>query len=169
MKDYYVIDAYNVIHAWAKLKYELEENLEEARMKFIEMMREYQSFKGIRIIIVFDAHLSKKSVGLEENVMGIEIIYTKYRETADSYIEKRIASLLKRARVTVVTSDWAEQQVVFGEGALRMSARELINDYNHIKNKIRSNATKQINQRESVENRLTDEVIEKLKKMVHGK
>ncbi|MCD5410367.1 MAG: NYN domain-containing protein [Clostridiales bacterium] len=169
MKEYYVIDAYNVIHAWSKLKCELEENLEEARVKFIEMMREYQSFKGIKIIIVFDAHLSKKSIGVEENVKGIEIIYTKYRETADSYIEKRIVSLLKKAKITVVTSDWAEQQVVFGEGALRMSARELIIDYDHIKNKIRSNPANQINHRESVENRLTDEVIEKFKKMVRGK
>jgi len=163
------MDAYNVIYAWPVLQKEAEENLEEARAKFIEMMREYQSFKGVSIIIVFDAHLSKKSIGLKEDVKGIEIIYTKYRETADSYIEKRMASLLKRAKVTVVTSDWAEQQIVFGGGALRMSSRELVIDYDSIKNKIRSSATKQIKRRETVENRLTEEVIEKLKKMVQDK
>ncbi|MGV8154057.1 MAG: NYN domain-containing protein [Alkaliphilus sp.] len=169
MKEYFVIDAYNVIHAWPKLKQELDRNLEEARIKFIEMMREYQSIKGINIIIVFDAHLSKKSIGIEENIKGIEIVYTKYRETADSYIEKRMPSLVKKTKVTVVTSDWSEQQIVFGEGALRMSARELVIDYNHIKNKIRSKESKQINNRESVENRLSNDMIEKLKKMVNDK
>ncbi|MCD5413396.1 MAG: NYN domain-containing protein [Clostridiales bacterium] len=168
MKEYFVIDAYNVIHAWPVLKNELGRNLEEARNKFIEMMREYQTIKGVNIIVVFDAHLSKKSIGLKEDLKGIEVVYTKYTETADSYIEKRMSVLVKKARVTVVTSDWSEQQVVFGEGALRMSARELIIDYNSVKSKIR-NAGKQLKQRDSVENRLSEEVIGKLKNIMRDR
>ena len=49
----------------------------------------------------------------------------KEYQTADSYIEKFIASLSKYDDVKVATSDYAEQQIVLGKGATRITSREL--------------------------------------------
>ena len=46
-------------------------------------------------------------------------------ETADSYIEKTVHAIAKESDVTVATSDAAEQIIIWGSGARRLSAREL--------------------------------------------
>ena len=45
--------------------------------------------------------------------------------TADTYIEKATHRLAKENKVTVATSDGMEQLIILGQGALRLSAREL--------------------------------------------
>jgi len=56
----------------------------------------------------------------------LEVIFTEEGETADSYIERIAGELNNRlTQVTVATSDLAEQWVIFSQGALRTSAREL--------------------------------------------
>ncbi|MBQ4158854.1 MAG: NYN domain-containing protein, partial [Clostridia bacterium] len=46
-------------------------------------------------------------------------------ETADSYIEKTAYEISKYNSVRVATSDALEQMIIFGSGALRVSAQEL--------------------------------------------
>ncbi|HAJ73395.1 MAG TPA: translation elongation factor G, partial [Lachnospiraceae bacterium] len=46
-------------------------------------------------------------------------------ETADAYIEKTVHDIGHRHNVTVATSDGLEQMIILGEGAVRLSAREL--------------------------------------------
>lgn len=55
----------------------------------------------------------------------LTVIYTKEGQTADQYIEKFVLENIKKLRITVATSDGLEQMMVFGQGALRMPAREL--------------------------------------------
>ena len=51
------------------------------------------------------------------------MVYTKEAETADAYIEKTTYELSrKKYRVRVATSDYAEQMIILGHGALRLSA-----------------------------------------------
>ena len=51
------------------------------------------------------------------------VVYTKEAETADAYIEKTTYELSrKKYRVRVATSDYAEQMIILGHGALRLSA-----------------------------------------------
>ena len=50
------------------------------------------------------------------------MVYTKEAETADAYIEKTTYELGKKHRVRVATSDGAEQLIILGHGALRLSA-----------------------------------------------
>ena len=55
----------------------------------------------------------------------VEIIYTRKNETADERIEKLTLELSgRRVQIYVATSDMTEQRVIFGQGALRKSARE---------------------------------------------
>jgi predicted RNA-binding protein with PIN domain len=57
---------------------------------------------------------------------NIHVVYTKEAETADSYIEKASYQLSKEQnRVRVATSDAAEQFIILGHGALRLSAQDL--------------------------------------------
>ena len=56
---------------------------------------------------------------------NINIVYTKESETADTYIERVSHELSKNHRVRVATSDGPEQMIIFGNGAMRISAAEL--------------------------------------------
>ena len=56
----------------------------------------------------------------------MEVIYTRKNEIADERIEKLTQELSgRRVQIYVATSDMTEQRVIFGQGALRKSAREL--------------------------------------------
>ncbi len=138
MRVYLIIDGYNVINALSKLKEISKESLEEARNILIDDMVEYHSYTGTKVIIVFDAYQVKGTKVKKENVRGIEVIYTKEHQTADSYIEEIVEKLTKNKRdiIKVVTSDWAEQQVVLGSGGVRVIPRELQIELDKIKGKI---------------------------------
>ncbi|MNE54543.1 YacP-like NYN domain protein [compost metagenome] len=57
----------------------------------------------------------------------VTIHFTKEKETADECIERLVGEFTNRRRqIYVATSDMVEQHVIFGQGALRVSARELL-------------------------------------------
>lgn len=85
----------------------------------------YSKYEGLKIIVVFDAQLVP-GVTQSYSKYQLQVIFTEEGETADSYIERIAGELNDRlTQVTVATSDLAEQWVVFSQGALRTSAREL--------------------------------------------
>ena len=53
------------------------------------------------------------------------MVYTKEAETADQYIEKTVHQIGRQYEVTVATSDAAEQVIIWGQGAKRLSAKGL--------------------------------------------
>lgn len=126
MTDCLIVDGYNILHAWPHLAKLLAEDLEHARTRLVELLRNYGALRGIKVVVVFDAHLVKGGQGSIERAGGVEIIYTPEGVTADMAIEKRVSRVPAGCRVTVATSDWTQQRIVFGKGAVRMSARELI-------------------------------------------
>lgn len=165
MQEYLIVDGYNIINAWPELKEVFKENIEAARDKLIEIMAGYQAYKGIRVIIVFDGHLVKGNTGTQEMVDGVQVVYTKEHETADSYIEKNVKIMAKRALVRVATSDWTEQQVIMAMGGIRISASELkslVNGFGKdIKRKFLEKGNNNIN---TVDSNLSPDVMRKLKK-----
>lgn len=124
-KEVLVIDGYNIIFAWEELKELSSLNLEAARDKLIEILRNYHGFTGTDMILVFDAYKQKGSTQHNESYDGLNIVYTKENETADRYIETYVTENAKKYKITVATSDGLEQTMIFGQGALRMPAREL--------------------------------------------
>ena len=130
-KDYLIVDGYNIINAWDELKEIAISDLEHAREKLIDAIIEYAEFTGRLGIIVFDAYNIKSCKEKIEKRKNITIVYTKEYQTADSYIEKFIGSLSKYDDVKVATNDYAEQQIVLGKGASRITSRELKLDYNN--------------------------------------
>ena len=166
MNHYLLIDGYNIVNAWAELKEIGTVNLEEARNTFIQQLIDYKSYTGEIVIVVFDAHLVKGSSTKQEFVRGVEVIFTKEHQTADSYIEKKVDELTKnrRNRVRVATSDWAEQQVVLGSGATRISARELKIELDTVKKNIRKKTEEANEVRSTLSDRINGEVAQILEK-----
>ncbi|WP_047154536.1 NYN domain-containing protein [Aneurinibacillus tyrosinisolvens] len=125
MEEILIVDGYNVIGDWKRLKEKKHISLEEARDDLLGFLAEYQGYTGIRVIVVFDAH-NVKGQGKKMKEYRLDIRYTKEKETADECIERLVFELFHRHRqIYVATSDYTEQRVTFGYGALRKSAREL--------------------------------------------
>lgn len=140
-KEYLFIDGYNIINQWQYYR-DVSGNIENSRNKLIELLSEYQAYKGIKVVVVFDAHLVKGSREKIEQVSGVEVVYTKEHETADSYIEKQLDKIGRYERVRVATSDRAIQQIVLSRGGTRLSAHELIFELENTKKDIRTKTDK---------------------------
>ncbi|MCM1529562.1 MAG: TetM/TetW/TetO/TetS family tetracycline resistance ribosomal protection protein [Alistipes sp.] len=125
LPDYLLVDGYNIIFAWDELEKIARENLDAARAELVKIMCNYQGYSGYEIILVFDAYRVKGKHREVEKYLNINIVYTRESETADSYIERVTHELSKKHRVQVATSDGAEQMIIFGSGAMRISANEL--------------------------------------------
>lgn len=124
-KKYFLVDGYNVIFAWEELNAIAQSNLDGARGRLMDIMSNFQGHIGEELILVFDAYRIK---GHKEEVVryhNIHVVYTKEAETADAYIERTTHDIARTHQVTVATSDRLEQMIVIGEGARRISAREL--------------------------------------------
>jgi predicted RNA-binding protein with PIN domain len=134
--DILLVDGYNIIGSWPELQELKNKDLAAARDRLVEKMAEFQGYTGYRVIVVFDAYGVQ---GLEKKYKNyqIDVIFTKENETADERIEKlAIALSNRRTQIHVATSDFTEQWAIFGQGALRISARELQIEMNLIERAI---------------------------------
>ena len=137
VEEYLLVDGYNIIFAWNELKEAADTGLDIARDKLIDILKNYQGAKGCNIILVFDAYLVTGGKGSIEKNDNIYVVYTKEAETADNYIEKTAAVLSKDYKVRVATSDYLEQVIIIGKGAVRISANDLKNEVEAVNSDIR--------------------------------
>lgn len=126
--EYLLIDGYNIIFAWDKLKDIAKDSLEDARAMLTEKVCAYKVLRPYEIILVFDAYKVKGNHGEVEKVENITVVFTKEAETADAYIEKTTHQLSKNHRVRVATSDGLEQLIILGDGAQRIPASSFIKE-----------------------------------------
>mgnify|MGYP001056394023 FL=1 len=127
MKDrYLIIDGYNMIGQSRELSKVARESLEEAREQLLDVIANYNAVVADEIVCVFDAY---EQSGIEREYMyhGVKTVFTKEKETADSFIERYVYELYNKhtTHITVVTSDMSEQHAIFGSGAYRISSREM--------------------------------------------
>jgi len=162
LREYLIVDGYNIINNWPILVELKNDNLELARDKLIEMLQNYQGVQDINIIIVFDAHLSSAKMRTTSNQGRVQILYTKAGETADALIERMISEIPARSKITVVTNDWNEQRIILGKGALRMTSRELMHRLTATEEIIHSKSDNSVMRIKSIEDRLGAQVKRKL-------
>lgn len=122
-EEYLLVDGYNIIFAWEDLRSLSEVNIDSARDQLMDICCDYQGYQGATLILVFDAYKVKGNPGSVVKYHNIHVVYTKEAETADQYIEKTVHKIAGKAKVTVATSDGLEQMIIWGEGALRLSAQ----------------------------------------------
>lgn len=123
--EYLIIDGYNVINQWTDLFDLKKEPLEDCRDNLLNMISNYQGYKSIEVIVVFDAYLQKRGQEKIQNFDNIKVVYTKEGETADNFIERFVYLNGRSHVVKVVTSDFLEQIITMSSGGIRMSPREL--------------------------------------------
>lgn len=168
MMDVLVVDGYNIIGAWDELKRLKEWDISQARDRLIEILSEYRAYVGYRVIIVFDALYVKGGQSRQEQ-NDVEIIYTKENETADECIEGLVKSLKNvKNQVYVATSDYDEQKVIFGRGALRISARELLVEINSIDQTIKQDLAQYDKSRPQFKINMDESVLEQFEKWRRG-
>ncbi len=121
-EEYLLVDGYNIIFAWEDLHDLAEVNIDSARDRLMDICSNYQGFVGCTLILVFDAYKVKGNTGSVQKYHNIYVVYTKEAETADQYIEKTVHEIGRKHRVSVATSDRLEQMIIWGDGAVRLSA-----------------------------------------------
>lgn len=128
VEEYLLVDGYNIIFAWEELHELSKINIEGARGKLMDILCNYQGYKKNTIILVFDGYKVPGNPGEVIKYHNIYVVYTKEAETADQFIEKTVPEIAKKHRVSVATSDALEQMIILGQGAQRISARELLEE-----------------------------------------
>jgi len=124
-EEYLLVDGYNIIFAWQDLKELAQINIDAARDRLADLLCDYQGYKSCHVILVFDAYRVKNHAETVIPYHNIHIVYTKEAETADNYIARTASRMEGQYKVTVATSDALVQMIIWGKGAVRLSAQGL--------------------------------------------
>lgn len=169
-KEYLLVDGYNIIFAWEELTELAKVNLDSARGKLMDILSNYQGYRKMTLILVFDAYKVKGNPGSVSMYHNIHVVYTKEAETADQYIEKVTHEIGRKYRVTVATSDGLEQLIIMGQGAARISARELKEEIMSTSREIREAfLEKPVNGKQYLFDELSSELAEHIEEVRLGK
>ena len=165
-REYYLVDGYNLIHAWQELK---TEDFATARDHLIHILIEYGAYEKLDITLVFDAGSTDEEEHIEIYNEHFKVIYTAQNETADNVIERLVYELKKQRReIHVVSSDAVIETVILGAGAYRHPSREFYRAVKRAKEHLRkeylSNVTLPL-VRSEVGDRLDENVFAKLEEI----
>ncbi|NLY18869.1 MAG: NYN domain-containing protein [Clostridiaceae bacterium] len=167
MDEILLIDGYNIIHAWDRIFDVDNEPLEDLRDRLINIMSNYQGYRKINVVIVFDAQGANRSKTTEEKIDGITVVYTGEKESADHYIERYVYNMSDRFVVRVATSDYLQQQIILNNGGVRMSARELMHEvFQNAKKVDKFNDLGKPRKRNTIMSSIPDDVLKDLKRIV---
>ncbi len=133
-----LVDGYNIIFASPILKELAQTDLNAARTKLAEILSNYQGFRKVSVLLVFDAYKVAGGTERVEQYHDIYIVYTREAETADRYIEKAVHRMGSEFDITVATSDQAEQIIIYGAGARRCSAADLFEEIGRAERELRT-------------------------------
>lgn len=133
LEELLIVDGYNIIFALPELKELSKVNIDSAKDALKDMLANYQGYKGGRVMVVFDGYRKKGNLGSVEKYFSLEVVHTKQDETADAYIERTVHDLVSKYKITVATNDNLEQLTILSQGALRMSANMLVQEFERVK------------------------------------
>lgn len=103
MSLHIIVDGYNVIRQSKQLRILDLRDMQEGRETLQDILVEYRKSKGHRITIVFDGTNAISSGEKRQRFRGIEILFSRNGETADTVIKRMAAR--EKERALVVSSD----------------------------------------------------------------
>lgn len=170
MKErYLIIDGYNMIGQSSALSEIAKESLEEAREQLLDAIANYNALIADEIVCVFDAY---EQSGIEREYVyhGVRTVFTKEKETADSFIERYVYELYDKhtTHITVVTSDMSEQHAIFGSGAYRISSREMWRDLKENEITVSKSIDNFSEKKPRTRIQLSNEILEEFEKIRRG-
>lgn len=124
MKDILIIDGYNFIFNFFKADNLNNDDIESLKGKLIADLITYNSQMDRSLILVFDGSKSSNQTRNSEAIDNIEVIHSREGETADTVIEELVSGWSAHRKISVVTSDYSQQKVIFGRNTIRRSCRE---------------------------------------------
>jgi uncharacterized protein len=120
-----LIDGYNLLYKDGALKNLAERSLESARDQLIGMIAAWRSGET-EVQIVFDGRNSDGARRAASH-RGIEVLFSRYPQTADEVILGIVDKERRRSSLTVVTSDEKDiGRVARAEGARWISSEKFI-------------------------------------------
>ena len=156
MREYLIIDGYNIINSWTDLFDLGHISMEDARKKLLDLLSDYQGYSGRRIVVVFDAHKVREGLGSLDIHDKIKVIFTRENQTADNFIERFVKNYGAGKIIRVATADYLEQKTVLQKGGFRMTPSELKIEVLGAKNNPENKKLK-TKERDFLENRLSGE------------
>ena len=119
-----IVDGYNVIHAWPRLKALLTAGGgEEARRALIGELADYAAVQQLRVTLVFDG--PRRVASAAEVIDGVTVVFSGRSGSADHLIERLVyeAARAGEAReVMVATSDRLQRDMVRAMGVATIDA-----------------------------------------------
>jgi predicted RNA-binding protein with PIN domain len=103
MSLHIIVDGYNVIRQSKQLRILDLRDIQEGREALQDILAEYRKSKGHRITLVFDGTNAVSPGSQRQRFRGIEILFSRNGETADTVIKRMAAR--ERERALVVSSD----------------------------------------------------------------
>lgn len=166
-QEYLLVDGYNVIFAWERLKALAEDNLDGARLALLDMLCNYQAVRQCSLMVVFDAYRVEGHTTEVSSYHNIQVVFTREAETADQYIEKFAHENAGRFDVSVATSDGVEQVIILGQGCRLISSRELEQELERMNQALREEFMPETERRgHRLSELLTEEELLKLKQEI---
>ena len=103
MSLHIIVDGYNLIRQSKQLRILDLRDIQEGRESLQDILTAYRKNKGHRITIVFDGTSAVSTDSRRRRINGIEIIFSRIGETADSVIKGMAAR--EKERALIVSSD----------------------------------------------------------------
>ena len=116
---YLVVDGHSVIFAWPDLRKLHEANRAAARKALADRLRVMHDGSSWRVTLVLDG--THGSAPGPRQPADMVIAYAQADQTADSIIERLVASAAMPAQVLVITADEVERRLVESLGAMAAS------------------------------------------------
>jgi len=114
-RQYLVVDGHSVIFAWPELRRLHHRRQVLARDALIKMLRDYQDWSGVRVVVVFDGQGTQVSATSEPH--EVQIFYSRKGQSADAIVERLAAKYAPKFSLTVATSDSLEKETASSFGA----------------------------------------------------
>ncbi|MBI5560618.1 MAG: NYN domain-containing protein [Deltaproteobacteria bacterium] len=118
-----VIDGYNLIGALSAMGASVRD-IEAERENLIERLKSYKRLRGARITVVFDGTAGYGLGRTKENKGGIEVIFSRAGETADTVLKEYAGKM--REGLTLITSDRDVASFAEKCGAVVVSSGEFV-------------------------------------------
>ena len=80
VREYLLVDGYNIIFSWDELNELAKINIDSARGKLLDILCDYQGSRGIEVIAVFDAYRVQGHRTEVTDYHNIHVVFTKEAE-----------------------------------------------------------------------------------------
>ena len=162
-----LVDGYNLIHSRQRLSDLVEQDADSAREGLLKELSSLTSPEYYAlVIVVFDAAGSRQAEPVIEKKEGIQVVYTRRGQTADSFIETAVRHLVPECEVHVATSDRMLANVTSGFGAMSIGGASLLRSAEEAQEEMRGEMQRLSRQsRTPLEERVSEETRRLLNKL----